>query len=63
MRGDIMAGTPYVRIDNTTRHVSYDNLEVVQSEESITFIATGLYSDDSGARARFIGRTLIARDA
>ncbi len=63
MTGDIMVGTPYIRIDNTTQHVRYDTIEIVQSEERVTFVAAGLYSDDRGARAQFVAHTAIANNA
>ena len=31
LRGDIMVGTPYVRVGNTTRHVRYENVEIRRS--------------------------------
>ena len=61
--GDIMVGTPYVRVNNTTRHVRYRNLEIQRSENSVEVVANGLYSDGSGARAQFEGRYVIAEDS
>ena len=63
IRGDIMVGTPYVRINNTTRHINYENLEVQQSAGRVTVVASGTYRDDSGERARFELRLPVADDS
>ncbi len=62
-RGDVMIGTPYVRVNRTTRHVLYDRLEMQESEDRVTFVASGLYSGEHGQRIRFEGRYVIAADA
>lgn len=62
-RGDVMIGTPYVRVNRTTRHVLYDQLDMRQSVDRVTIVASGLYSDEDGARIRFESRYVIAADA
>ncbi|HEX7719629.1 MAG TPA: hypothetical protein VF389_07480, partial [Woeseiaceae bacterium] len=62
-RGDVMIGTPYVRIDRTTRHVLYDELDMQQSGDRVTIVASGVYSDEHGARIRFETRYVIVDDA
>ncbi|MBW2494632.1 MAG: hypothetical protein JRE43_07760, partial [Deltaproteobacteria bacterium] len=56
LRGDIMVGTPYLRIGNTTRHVRYEHVEVQRSGDYVTFVASAVYSDPQGLRAKFEGR-------
>jgi hypothetical protein len=61
--GDIMAGTPYVRVGNTTRHVRYDDIEVLRDEELVSVVATGQYDDNNGALAKFVARMRFESDA
>ena len=62
IHGDIMVGTPYVRINNTTRHINYEKLEVQHSKGKVTVLASGMYRDDSGARAHFELRLPVEDD-
>ncbi len=52
-RGDIMLGSPYVRIGNTTRHIAYEQLEMTRSGERVSFNAHALYVGPDAARIRF----------
>ncbi len=63
LRGDIMLGTPYVRVGNTTRHVAYEKVEVQRSEQYVTFVASAHYSDPAGLRAQFEGRYRFSNDS
>ena len=60
LRGDIMVGTPYVRVGNTTRHVRYENVQVQRSGSHVTLVANALYADGPDIRARFEGRYRFA---
>jgi len=60
LRGDIMVGTPTVRVGNTTRHVQYADLQLERSGSDLALVASGPYSDDTGVRARFSTRYLFA---
>ena len=59
-RGDIMIGAPYLRVNNTTRHVRYEDFEVVRAEDVATVRATGFYRDEEGTHLRFQGEYLVA---
>ncbi|MEX0709561.1 MAG: CehA/McbA family metallohydrolase [Woeseia sp.] len=63
VRGDIMAGTPYLRIGNTTRHVRYDTLETRRDKDGVTFIARGQYVGEGGEGLAFTGRTTFVADS
>ncbi len=60
LRGDIMVGTPTVRVGNTTRHVRYADVRIERSGSDVAIVASGSYSDDTRGRARFATRYLFA---
>ncbi len=51
--GDIMVGSPTVRIGNTTRHLSHQTLTFARSRDRVSFTARALYIGADGARVRF----------
>ena len=63
VRGDIMLGTPYVRVGNTTRHVRYERVEVQRSGTYVTFVASAVYDGPEGSRAQFEGRYRFSGDS
>ena len=63
IRGDIMLGTPYVRIGNTTQHIGYDNVYVAEDEGAIHFTASGTWRDADGASLRFTTDYVLRRGA
>ncbi len=62
MNGDIMLGTPYVRVNNTTRHVRYEEIEVLRDAGLVTVVATGRYDDNNGVLAQFVAHVRFASD-
>lgn len=60
VRGDIMLGTPYLRLGNTTRHVVYDDVSVTEEHGRVQVVANGEWSDETVGRVRFEGRYDIA---
>jgi len=63
IRGDIMLGTPYVRVGNTTRHVRYETIEIQRSGAHVTFVASAIYENAEGIRAQFEGRYRFSGDS
>ncbi len=63
IRGDIMLGTPYTRVGDTTRHVRYERVEIQRSGPRVRFVATAEHRDPRGARLRFVGRYDFAPDS
>jgi hypothetical protein len=63
IRGDIMLGTPYVRVGNTTQHILYDRLDVLEGSAETRFTASGTFRDNSGTALRFTADFFLAADA
>jgi len=63
IRGDIMAGTPYLRVGNTTRHLRYESFEIQRSGDRVRIVAQAHDRDARGARVRFVGRYAFAKDS
>ncbi len=63
MRGDIMLGTPYTRVGDTTRHVRYERVEIQRSGARVRFVATADHRDSRGGQLRFVGRYDFANDS
>lgn len=63
VRGDIMLGTPYLRLGNTTRHLVYDDVSVSKANGHVQALATGAWSGEPVGRLRFEGRYGIADGA
>jgi hypothetical protein len=63
IRGDIILGTPYVRIGNTTQHIRYDSLDVSEGSTETSFTASGTFRDESGIALRFTADFSLAASA
>jgi len=59
VRGDVMLGTPYLRLGNTTRHVVYDEVAVRREGARATIAAQGSWRGKDGEHLRFEGSYAI----
>ncbi|HZW58897.1 MAG TPA: hypothetical protein VFE85_01280, partial [Woeseiaceae bacterium] len=63
MRGDIMLGTPYLRVGNTTRHVAYERIDKRQSGDALTITAQGAGRGARGEQLRFASQYTFSADS
>jgi len=62
MNGDIMLGTVYIRQLNTTKHLSFEKLQVTATDMGVTFIASGNVITEKGESLHFEANTVLAQE-
>ena len=60
--GDIMLGTPWLRVDHATRHVLYDDVAVSRERDVVRVTARGAWQRGDDTDLRFEARYTIAMD-
>lgn len=63
INGDILLGTPYLRISNTTHHIGYDKITFSEDGDKLILIAQGSYSDKQQTELNFVGKYVFEANA
>jgi len=59
INGDVMLGTPYLRINNTTQHILYDEINILKEGDNIIIVTNASYDDKQGTKLNFVGQYIF----